>query len=169
MLQDLGVYTVNDLIQQTESAILGLDFETATREQVLQSIDIIAGLKAKVKELDTNHKAALLAWLQFNGDLEVGELRYYVGTDKHTKCNNNRQTVEAILNACAGDVDSLASCIASDGLKTGACKTVLGDDGFASHFTTIVVSDVKTGKPKRKVLTANNRFSTPQNEGDSNA
>lgn len=151
---------MENILQQTEQALAGLDFDTATREQVLQSIGIMANLKAKVKELDANHKAALLAWIQFNGEIEDGETRYYVGSEKRTKCNNNRQAIEAILNACAGDVDSLAACIASDGLKHGACKTVLGEDGYKEHFTVIVTEDVKTGKPKRKVLTASTRFGT---------
>lgn len=158
---------MENLIEQSEKAIVGLDFEHATRDQVIASIDLLASLKSRVKEIDANHKAALLAWLQYHGELEVGETRYYVGSEKHTKCNNNRTAIEAILTTCGGDVDSLASCISANGLKPGACKLVLGDDGFASHFTTIVMPDVKTGKPKRKVLTASTRFGT-NGKDDSN-
>jgi len=147
-----------NLIDTVEKAILGLDFETATPDQMAAAITFIEALKARTRELDKQMEQAAIAWLQFHGDLTIGENRYYVGTVKHTKCINPKATIEALLVAADGALDGIEQCLVSQPFKAGATRTILGDSVFDSQFETIVMPDLKTGKPLRKVQKSNPKF-----------
>ena len=119
--------------------------------------DMIVLLKRVAREFSQMAEAAQIDFVNRNGEVTVGDVRYYVGNVNSTKCNDNKAAVQALLTVTGGDADKLAECIASDGLKPGACRTVLADQ-FDAHFTTTAKSDLKTGKPTKALHRVDSRF-----------
>jgi len=148
----------NDLIALADTAIQGLDLERATPDQMRQAIEFVDALKARTKQLGDAFEAAAIAWLQFHGDLTVGDNRYYVGTTKRVRCNDPAATLDALLTASDGSVEAIVQALKADPFKPGTTKTLLGEPLFDKHFQTIVIPDLKTGKPLRRVLKANPKF-----------
>lgn len=101
-----------------------------------------------------------LEWLVNGGnhrELVIGEVRHVVVNKKKVVCPDKLAALNALFEAAQGDMEKVAGCIASDGLKHGACKTVLGG-AYEQHFTEIVEQDTETKKPKKAVLALNERF-----------
>ena len=92
--------------------------------------------------------------------IDMGDDHYiYISTVKKTTCKDQRQAVEALLDASSGDLDRVCQCLASGALKHGQCRTVLGDK-WSEHFMVKEVKDIKEGKAVRKVQIADERFTT---------
>lgn len=140
-----------DVLDKLETGI-------ATQDDALIAITTLAAMKQAMKELGHRIETALIQWINDNGEIECGDIRYYVGTESVTKCNDLGQAVQAILRAVGGDVDLFVSCLSSGALKPGASRAMLGDDAFASHFTTIKLEDLKTGKPRKGLKQTNTKF-----------
>lgn len=109
-------------------------------------------------------KAALserkLEWLKNDGkprELVIGETRHVLVNKKKVVCPDKLGTLTALFDAAGGDMEKVADCIASAGLKHGACRTVLGD-AYANHFDEIVEIDEETKKPRKQVLALNEKF-----------
>lgn len=90
-------------------------------------------------------------------DIVVGPIRYYAGIKKETKCIDHAKALAALFEACGGDVDRVAECIASNGLKHGACKGVLTDK-YDQHFKVEEKPELKEGVPKKSLLQINENF-----------
>jgi len=149
--------SLNPVVRITD-AIAALDMECAAPDALLKTMNDLDLLKREVRELGHLMEAAAIDWIKAHGDITVGEMRYYVGTTTHSKSTDHKATVDAILRAAGGDLDQLAECISSDGLKSGACKKLLGETVFHTKFSTVVMSDLKTGKPLRKLKKSNDNF-----------
>ncbi len=130
--------------------------------ELMQRIDFA---KQHLRELEQQFKAALIEWINTNGDLTIGDKRYYVTTAKRTKPKDLAALTEAVMQATGGDFDKFVKTLGANAYKLGACKTVLGDE-WDIHFTVEPVDDLKTGKPKKEVKCIDERFvRTPTTEG----
>jgi hypothetical protein len=144
-------------LDKVRNAIEVLNTDDATSDDALTALAFIGRLKELTRELNASVEQGVMEWIIRNGDLVDGEIRYYIGPEKKTKCNSNRQTLEAVLESVGGDMDAMAECLASDAFKPGACRTILGDS-FEQHFTTTTKDDLKTGKPVRKLQRVDQKF-----------
>lgn len=149
-----GISAVSTL----ESALARLSDGTATADDVLTAIDIDVFAGQVLAALRRTLKAALVAWVEKNGEVTRGDVRYYVGTEKRTKCIDQKGTLTAVLDATGGDVDRLVDCLAAGAFKSGATSRVLDEDTYSKLFKTEEVKDLKTGKPKRVLVAADPRF-----------
>lgn len=115
---------------------------------------------AMAKELKARlDEEVLLAWLIKHGELEVGEVRLYAGIEKTTKLAAPMAVaVEKLMEATGGDMARLCELFSTSAIKPGACKKVLSEDEWNTMFRVEEVSDVKEGKPKRKVVEFNPKF-----------
>lgn len=155
---NVGGAVKTDLIAATRAAIDRVIEGGASRDDVLTTINVVDRLKQLTRELAAKSDAAVVAWLEQHGDIECGEVRYYAGVNKTTKCEDKSAAVGALLDATGGDVDKLSECLASDGLKPGMCRAVLGDKKFGALFVTKETADLKTGKPVKRVQKFDRRF-----------
>lgn len=149
------------LVQATRQTLVNQLATLSTdspKEQVLDVYDRVCLLKSLAKELAQMADAAMVEWIKANGEIEVGDLRYYVGKSKDTKCKDVRRTMESALNATGGDVDALVGLLSSGAWKPGACRQVLPPEEYAECFHTVEVEDVKTGKPKVGLQKVNTAF-----------
>jgi hypothetical protein len=148
---------MTDQLTTTGETIEAIEMGFANRDDVLRAMAQVQHCKHAVAALHQRMEAAVIQWIQTNGDLEEGDNRYYVGTEKRTKCVDVKATLTKLLDVTGGDLDAVMACLSTGAFKPAATLEVLGDDG-RDLFTTEVVQDLKTGKPKRALKAANKRF-----------
>lgn len=147
----------NAMLSRFETAIRILATDAATDEDFLIVQNTRAALREAVKHYEALADDASLEYLQRHGSVQTDSERFYVGTKRTTRCQNTRATVEAILTVTGGDLDTLCGLLASQPLKPGGCKAVLGPE-WDRHFETSEVPDVLTGKPKKEVKRVDPRY-----------
>lgn len=128
----------------------------ASAEKVAEVLGEVEFVARQLKELRANLDAALLEWVTTNGELVIGDQKFYAGTKSVTKCTDQRAALEAIINATAGDLDAIAAVLASGAFKYGTARS-LGEE-VARFFETTTVPDLKTGLPVREVKTINLKY-----------
>lgn len=147
----------SELIDSCQTALDTLDSGLATQDQLRQAMELVRMLGEVHREMREHVEAAAVKFIEAHGAFEDGPKRYYVGTNKTTKCLNVRATIEAILQASGGDFDVLVDCLSSNALKHGASRKVLGDQ-TKKFFETSEVADLKTGEAKPRLQVADGRF-----------
>lgn len=139
-----------DIIPQTLTAIELVESGLADEAQVLAGAAFIEKLGQLHRELKSRWEAAAIAYMEANGDLLDGEVRYYVGPNKSTKCVDLRETVRVVLTATGGDVDAFTDCLSSSAFKHGTTCKRLAEAGMKEDadrlFVTTETKDIKTGK-----------------------
>lgn len=139
-----------------EADVLAVTPET-DRDQVLELMNRVKAAKELIKQIDQYLTEKLIEYIDANGEITFGDVRYYVGPKKITKCIDVPGAVEALLIASNGDFGKLCEFFASQPLKYGACKEPLGDQ-WDQFFRVEEVMDLKEGKPKKALQSVNTKF-----------
>jgi hypothetical protein len=136
---------MSDLVKQCKANIDTVEAGEATPHQVLEAMEFVVTLAFVTNELKKRMEEAAIKWIQANGDLVDGEIRYYVGPNKSTKCLDLPGTLRALLEVSGGDLDAVVEVLSSGAFKPGKAREVLGEraDGL---FETKETTDLKTGK-----------------------
>jgi hypothetical protein len=130
----------------------------SSQDEVLDVLQRISVAKQAIKELEAMAEESAIQWIDQNGDIVVGDVRYYVGKTKTTKCVDVRATMDAALTATGGDVDAMTELLSSGAWKHGACRKVLSPDDYERLFITTEKPDLKTDEPKRSLQRVDQRF-----------
>ncbi len=157
MSNDQPPSSLSLMVDQAERSVMA-DPEQMTAEEAARLVDLIGAMKRRLKEVTDQCNATLMEYVKKHGDLEVGVVRYYVGSEKRVKCRGNEATTKAIVEATDGDISALAAALSSDPWKHGHVRKVLGDEKFEELFLTEVVEDMKTGQPRKVLKKADDRF-----------
>jgi hypothetical protein len=104
-----------------------LDGDGATVEDFLTVQATLAGLKQMVAEYSALAAEASIEFVRKHGPVETETERYYLGRTKTTKCKDVPAALDAAFTATGGDMDAVAGLLASQPLKHGACRSVLGE------------------------------------------
>lgn len=144
-------------LASVESQVIALG-TSAPAEAVAELLNTIQVLKREIRRVDDLFENIFIEWIQANGDLQIGDVRYYVGTPKDTKCINVPATLAALLEATGGDFDRVCGCLSSNAIKHGAAKKVLPEDEFSKLFSVTEKVTLEEGKPKKSLLTKNDRY-----------
>jgi hypothetical protein len=145
------------LLAAADSAVGSIETDSPV-EAVLEAMDRVAALKEQTRLLAELLEARVIAWIETNGDIENGDVRYYVGPNKTTRCNDLRATLTALLDACGGDMQEVCRHLSTSAFKPGACRETLAESDYAELFITAETPDLKEGKPKRRVQKFDARF-----------
>lgn len=132
-----------------------------TTVPVSQVVDVMNAVDAYVrraKEFKVQLEQAMIEWIKANGDIEIGTVRYYVGTEKEAKCTDQRTALDLILEASGGDLDAVASVLASGAFKPGAARALLSPVQYEAVFLTTEKSKLKEGKPDRKLIRVDSQY-----------
>ena len=129
--------------------------------------DDLLAMKTRIKfQQDELRKAAamlekiMIDNIQAHGQITVGDIRYYVGPESDTKLQEGKleAAVDAVLTAVGGDMAKFAGCLSTGAFKPGACEKTLDPDAFNALFVTTTQTDLKTGKPLKKLRSVDMRF-----------
>ena len=142
-----------DLIRMTTDAARAITTE-ADADTVCRAITFRDALKDATRALCDQIEESVIEWIRVNGEVSIGDVRYYVAPNKDTKCKSVLGTLRAALEATGGDVDSIAQLLSASAWKPGACKKVLGEDVCRALFETRETDALKTGEPPRDRLQA---------------
>lgn len=142
---------MNDIITNVRAAIDRVLEGEASKDDVLTTIELVARMKQLTRELADKAETAAIAWIEQNGDITTGLVRYYAGTNKAVKCKDHDATLQAVLTATGGDVSAVARCLASSAWKHGACREVLPADEYEGLFETVETKDLKTGTARQRL------------------
>lgn len=113
----------------------------------------------KAKELKEALDAKMIEKIEETGQpIVIGNICYTVSDPPVTKCMDLRGTLEALLEACGGDLDKVAGCIASQGWKHGACKSHLPADRYAELFETTRPKKLVAGEVVKQLQALNTDF-----------
>jgi hypothetical protein len=144
-------------LEKSKHAIIEITPETPV-EQVLAVMDTIDFIKQQATEMSALIKDRMVEWINANGDIVVGTVRYYVGTKKTTKCMDVPAAVEALLAKLGGDFGGLCELFASQPLKHGACSKVFSEDEYKTFFTVDEADELKEGKPAKTLQKIDTKF-----------
>lgn len=151
--------TKHELLKLTDEAaeLLAPD---SPREQVVRLLDLRQLLRAYADRLIEASESAVIRWIEKNGEISVGTVRYYIGTSHTTKCVDNLGAMRAVLKAVGGDDEDMARFMVSGAFKPGACREVIPGDEYADLFRTTTRTELREGKPVpvRGLQKADTRF-----------
>jgi hypothetical protein len=133
----------------------------ASGEAFHEAYSQVNALDARLKELKQQLEQAAIEHIESNGEFTVGEIKYVVGKDKEVKARSSAAVAAALLEA--GGPEALEQCIASNGFKPGATKTVFEQLGSPEQFNNLF--DV-TYKPRLRVKLLNTKFLKGTNHAD---
>lgn len=111
---------------------------------------------ATYREMREEWKRLSVEYLETEGDVTIGESRYYAGNVKSYKPRLEQAAMlETLLTAFDGDMHQVADCLSSGAWKPGTVRSLLdNDERFGTLFETITQVEAKTGKPKREMKRA---------------
>ena len=150
------------LVESLELSLLNvidsLDPDTDV-ERTLEVDSFVKTLKDRMKFIGEEMDRKKLEMVErHKGDLQVGDMRYYVGATKKHVNLNKEDTYYRVMDLFGGDIMQVLDVMTSQPWKYGAIKTMLGEDVANELFETTTVKDVKTGKPKRTVKVVDTNF-----------
>lgn len=155
---ELQAAETGDILSNLRTAIVRLESGTASRDEFLTCMNFRDRAKEMLTLLCKQVDSSATQWLVENGEVQEGDIRYYVGPTKTTKCTDQKKALGAILEATGGDLDKLAECFASGAFKHGFCKNVLAEDVYKGVFETTEKLDLFTGKPLKGMHKVNMAF-----------
>jgi len=135
-------------LKQLNSQLAKID-EAAPADLILDLYERLQRHKKALREFDQEFKAQFVSWLDANGELEYGDKRFYVRTKKTTKPRDKADVADAILDEVQGDLKLFTDYLSSQPFLAGATRKLLGDDDFATLFSTETAYEVAVGKPKK--------------------
>src|SRR4051812_45324984 len=150
----------NDIIDAIESDVTALaEHDDLTADDLCLLLTRLDGIAKRTRGAKAQLESFLLTWLptQPVKELQIGEVRYYVGPKTKEKCRNVPAAVTALYEATGGDYEAFCDCLSANAIKYGAAKKVLGEK-YHDFFETITELDILTGKPAKALKTVNENF-----------
>jgi len=144
--------------QQLQEAAGGQITTAMSPDQVAQTWSTLLALEKRMREVKNSMRDQMIEWIDANGELLIGDVRYYVGTVTKNRCNDITRTLEQVMNSAGGSMEDVAGTLSSNAFKHGATRNLVGDAKFHELFTVEQVPDLKTGKPRRELKSADTRF-----------
>ena len=149
---------VSELRKSFYSIVAGSEAATLP-ERAIAAYLWIDQLARNVREWKKLAEDSLIEWLEYNKcDIEICDLRYYVGKDKKVKVEDKEAVVKALLNSCGGDISALCEALASEPFKYATVKSLVGPEKHKELFDISYTSDIKTGAPKKKLKVVDKNF-----------
>jgi hypothetical protein len=135
---------------EVQKAIIAIDDE-ATLEELITARNLAYEYERKAREYRADFDQVFCQWLEVNGRQTIGETDYWAGFTKKTTCTDKPGTVNAILEHRLGDILAICDYLQSQPFRYGAVRELIGDEAFDNLFRTENKTDLKTGKPKKRV------------------
>jgi hypothetical protein len=127
-------------------------------DDLAAALDATDWLLARAKTIDRLMKQIAIAWIDQNGEFNIGEQHYSVGYATTFKCLNIPQTGHAILEAGKGDIDILFALLVSQPFKPASVRNLIDMKLYASLFKAHRTGRLINGVPERLLKRTDARF-----------
>lgn len=147
-------------------------------EEVLAVMEDVTFLVSFARELKSQMEEFLIDWINTYGEIEMGDKRWYVGTETKKKERDKLHAAEVLLMITDGSIEQFVEVLGSSPFKVGAFRMAIEDfvrrnEGpdatdaevkkktkklFSEVFSVEKVEDLKTGKPKKKLKQVDTRY-----------
>lgn len=132
--------------------------EDATVEQMAEARFLVDALKSFTRDMEHAIDERFLDIITKHGPVTIGDVRYYEGAKKTTKCVDVYGAVTALLSALGGDLETFCrDFLCGQPLKYGAAREPLGDD-WNKFFKVEEEPKLCEGKPVRQLQKIDTRF-----------
>jgi len=146
----------NSTIGEVEQAAMTL---RGDEEAQLQSwLVLSAVLRARAREIRHKVEQIAIKWIEANGPLTAGDMKYSVGYSSAVHCVDKQRTVDLILEACEGDLSAIVDHLRADPFKYGSVRSTLGEANYKQVFQTIARPKLVAGAPQVELLATNTRY-----------
>ena len=152
-------------LEDIQNQLVAINIGSEDAPELLREVMSHAKSQASVlRDLTRHIEQAIIEHIETTGlDIELLDgKRWYVGKDKIIKSNDDTAVMHAVLDATGGDVAKFTTgadgVLASSPWKFGAVKTLLGEDRFATLFTTTYKTSLETGKTIKVLKVADPAF-----------
>ncbi|HEX8342822.1 MAG TPA: hypothetical protein VF624_18105 [Tepidisphaeraceae bacterium] len=149
----------NQTLAQIEQSAAILLVEEPEAE-LLHWLNLSAVLLASAKQIRQRVEQVAIGWIEQNGPVEVGDIRYTAGHAKIVKCLHVSRCMELVLEACRGDFDSVVLHLRSDPWKYGSVRSLLSNEAYEQLFQTESKPKLVEGKPQKQLITTDTRFAS---------
>jgi len=153
-------------LQRCDDAIGVIETGLATREEFVAAQAFVKKLGEIQRAIRHRWEQAAIAWIEQNGEITEGEIRYYVGSETKVKCVSAPLAWKAILAAVDGDEEKAITAFKSEPFKPSVAKKLL-DKQADKHFVSKTEKSLETGKPLKKLKAVNPKFLPGQEEDES--
>jgi hypothetical protein len=153
---------------EINSALNKIDFaaysvsELATNDDLLMLRDRLTFMASQISTL---RKAVDERLIEQNVNATIGTRRIFVGSKKDTKCRDVKAALQQLLESSGGDWDIFTQAIASNGIKYGAAREIMGEPVWGKHFEVITKMELREGveKPIKVLVDMDSTFIKPKN------
>ena len=124
----------------------GIGFSTP--DEIAATWQAIDFAREFLKAIEAAAKAHTEAYLQLNGEFQVGDIKYYLGKSKTTKLRDVKSALDKLLGIFS--VEQIAQSLSANALKPGQVRTYLKELGLDAVFDEIFVTTVDEGLERDK-------------------
>lgn len=124
----------------------GIGFSTP--DEIAATWQAIDFAREFLKAIEAAAKAHTEAYLQLNGEFQVGDIKYYLGKNRTTKCRDVKAALDKLLGIFS--VEQIAQSLSANALKPGQVRTYLKELGLDAVFDEIFVTTVDEGLERDK-------------------
>lgn len=143
--------------EEVERQVLSVSRES-TLDDLCAALDAAEWLLTRARTIERLAKQIAIAWIDRNGEFDVGDTHYSVGYAYTVRCLDIPQTANAVLQAAAGDLDRLFDVLVSQPFKHASVRTVIGRPLHERLFESRRTAALKNGVPQRDLKRADGRF-----------
>lgn len=148
-----------DKLAILEQAILALPMDCPV-DSIAELLDRVSYVKQKIRHVDALLEDKMLCIIEERGDITVGTIRFYEGEKNTTKANSNAEVFDRVLQLSGGDLDiAFRDYMAASPFKYSAIKAAIPKHEFNALFTVTAVPELREGKPVRRLMKFDSRFS----------
>jgi len=144
---------VERTVADIERQVLAVSVESSV-DELCAAIDASDWLLARAKEVSRLKRGVGIAWIDHNGEFDVGSVHYSVGDSFDVKCIDVSQTGHAVLNGARGDFDQFLAVLIAQPFKHGAVRNIVGKAMHDRLFRARLVG----GVPERVLKRVDCRF-----------
>ncbi len=122
------------------------------REALSAALDVADWLAGRSRAIHMASRKIGIAWIEKNGEFDIGPMRYSVGYTTTTKCIDVPGCGMVLLEALGGDFEAFLKVLGSNAYKYGVARSILDRNVYGSFFHTSNTSRLVNGVPERTPL-----------------
>jgi hypothetical protein len=126
-------------------------------DELAAALDASDWLLGRARLIDRLMKQIAIAWIERNGEFDIGSIHYSAGYAYSVKCIDVPQTGRSVLDAAQGDFDQFISALVSQPFKHATVRSIIGRAAHDQLFRATRTSRLN-GVPQRVLKRVDSTF-----------